>query len=169
MNCLNNNKGMIMNKNNFICFFILISIFIAYSCKDNSNNSNDCNFSGITVTDTLGNIISVDPDDWKPNELFDSIIVYPNPATIFYNGTLPEARINFKFNLKEKGQVDLFFSPCKEASFSSELFKINLGKSEIKLHLSLQRSNMKGIFRVYLMGSEGKGKNYSSYGDIIFK
>lgn len=38
-------------------------------------------YTGITSADTLGNVISTDPDDWKPNGWLTSMLAYPNPST----------------------------------------------------------------------------------------
>jgi hypothetical protein len=80
------------------------------TCKENQITETDNSFSGITVRDELGNVYSVDPDDWKNdpewaynniyNSLKDSIKVFQ----------LPDSLDN---SLRPKYfQIDAFPNPC---------------------------------------------------------
>ncbi|MDO8549110.1 MAG: hypothetical protein Q7S39_03020 [Ignavibacteria bacterium] len=68
---------------------IILLLFLLHSCKDNPVNIENSFFSGITVTNENGIIISDDLEDWQPrytdvqNISNDSLYLspaYPNPA-----------------------------------------------------------------------------------------
>ncbi len=78
---------------------LALALSMAPGCQDRGPDAiaGGCIFSGITVTDASGNVISEDPGDWCPSE--STAFLYPalpNPT----NGS-----ISFSFGLASAGHV----------------------------------------------------------------
>ena len=88
---------MLYNKLKPVIILIIV-IVAALSCGDSGTDSNNGDFSGITVTNEVGDIISIDTDDWgcsdtiyqpksniRPQDIVPTVFcfgpAYPNPST----------------------------------------------------------------------------------------
>ena len=88
---------MSFNKLYFI-FIVSLTIIAVMSCNNSGTNSGDGNYSGITVTNEVCDVISEDIDDWgcsdtipspkydfRPLDIVPSVFcfgpAYPNPST----------------------------------------------------------------------------------------
>ncbi len=125
-----------------------------------------------TETDAAGNILRIDPDDWRIQERFRNEVrvrpPFPNPTAngivsliVEYNTTAPLGRIDV-LSTNTAGNP-IFIARWNVAiSFGTEFYRLNLAPLAVSGNLNELRGR---LFRIRLLDSFG---NLITYGDIKF-
>ena len=160
-----------------IFIFMLSHVFIL-SCDKNSAKPDDKNifyFEGITSSDVQGNIINVDPDDWKATDIFTPSFAYPNPAgrdsVQWYideeNSELrPGCFLTFELKKQAVLKISINQSPDEMLTILTH-FRHSAGKYLFHWNLKnrLNEPFPNGVYRVYFT-VWADSSVYDTYGDI---
>ncbi len=125
-----------------------------------------------TETDAAGNILRIDPDDWRIQERFRNEVrvrpAFPNPTAngivsliVEYNTTAPLGRIDVLATNTAGNPI--FIARWNVAiSFGTEFYRLNLAPLAVSGNLNELRGR---LVRIRLLDSFG---NLITYGDIKF-
>lgn len=138
-----------------LCYILLLAV----SCEGLGF------FHGITETDDVGNIISVDPDDWRDDGIISDALFYPNPAS--YLGYLT-------FQLSTSADVELDIRGAWNETVLRR--RIPAGREGSKAGVNMLswdfrdeqgRRVKNGTCRVYIRTAKG-GETSQTYGDVNY-
>lgn len=146
-----------------IFIFILVALFVA--CSDKSTEPVDLGYSGITITDDTGLVLSVDDDDWC--YLHDTIKTETNPAakiiplSYSFYAAYPNpcnTVVYIQFGLPVISSVDIKFVSNERDT----VFKYNksLEAGYYELMVDVQPAPA-GLYRCFMNAGD-----FSCYGDI---
>lgn len=156
---------------------IIISFFLFISCnKDNNPIITEDSFSGITVTDSNGNIISDDSNDWQPryrNDMdIDSVYLthaYPNPAGMTQVSFNDTSRVGFIFQFTAPQQAHILITLNNFNKLLYTIADVNALAGQYTLFFDLTEKSKSelpnGIYRVYFE-IKIAGNEYTTYGDV---
>lgn len=140
---------------------ILIAVLVTMSSCD----KNDDGIKGITRTDALGNILSVDPDDWvmrssAPSENEPTVLApYPNPVSgpiQFRFGLADSMRVTFQIKNSKKIVRTLLDKQLRQTGIHSIYWDLKNDGGE---------AVPDGLYRCIITFLYGD-KTFSTYGDI---
>lgn len=125
-----------------------------------------------TETDAVGNILRIDPDDWRIQERFRNEVrlrpAFPNPTPngivsliVEYNTTVPLGRVDV-LSTNTAGNPVFIARWSVNSSFGTEFYRLNLAPIAASGNLSDLRGR---LFRLRLLDAFG---NLITYGDIKF-
>lgn len=125
-----------------------------------------------TETDAAGNILRIDPDDWRIQERFRNEVrvrpAFPNPTPngivsliVEYNTTAPLGRVDV-LATNTAGNPVFIARWAVNTSFGTEFYRLNLAPISASGNLSELRGR---LFRIRLLDPFG---NLITYGDIKF-
>ena len=160
---------MLFQTRSAMTIFALIILLIGNCKKDTSSISNADKeihpFASITRTDSLGQVLEDDWDDWQPRttssaEPLSTLPAYPNPAS---------SKIIFPMTLAADLHIDITIYDDPEHPLKI-LFDGDYSTGTHKLEWDIKNQSAPeftaGFYRVKIAAFASDGAVYESYGDI---
>ncbi|KAA3612261.1 MAG: hypothetical protein DWQ05_19885 [Calditrichaeota bacterium] len=152
---------------------------IQISCEKNVTKPVETLYSGICKTDTMGNVIEDDINDWQPRFSstdtnpgpFRVFPAYPNPVTLREDSLL--TILVFNFILPEKAFVTITINDSLGHVINNKILNntsMSIGRYKVSWNLKNDSGKpvQEGIYRLFI-NAVTDDSTYQSYGDIKVK
>lgn len=141
----------------------MVCVFVVAACGDEDDpvRAEPETYSGITKTDTEGNVLEDDPDDWRNTSFLELRPAYPNPAT--------RPMISVELVTADDASASVVIrtptSIIRSFSFDTPLGLVHRFTWDQRNDKGVRVPD--GIYRVFVSTVDPQGKPHRSYGDIL--